>query len=225
VTAAKDTNSPQASEALAGLCALYWYPLYAYVRRRGHAPEDAQDLTQEFFARLLEKDGLRGVDRNKGKFRTFLLTCCQNFLANSQQHARAAKRGGGRPLISIGLEDAERRYGREPLDGLSPSALFERRWALTVVDEARELMKAEYQGTGREALFHGFLAGMTNEPDAPAYGDLARELALTESAIKKAAQRFRGRFAYHLRRQIAATVDGPDQVEEELHALMNILGS
>ena len=134
VLAARDRATPEAEGALADLCAAYWYPLYAFVRRKGHDPEHAADLTQEFFARLLEKDYLRSVDRSKGRFRSFLLAACTHFLANERDRATARKRGGGRPPVSIDVRDAEGRYLAEPAHGLTAERLFERRWALTLLE-------------------------------------------------------------------------------------------
>ncbi len=134
VLAARDRDTPEAEAALADLCAAYWYPLYAFVRRKGHDPEHAADLTQEFFARLLEKDYLRSVDRSRGRFRSFLLAACSHFLANERDRERARKRGGGRPPVSIDVRDAEGRYLAEPSHGLTAERLFERRWALTLLE-------------------------------------------------------------------------------------------
>src|SRR5436309_2659860 len=135
VVAAQDRGSPQAKEALSGLCGSYWYPLYAFIRRQGHSADKAQDLTQEFFARLLEKDFLAAVDREKGKFRSFLLAACKHFLANERDRVRAQKRGGGRQGLSLDFNSADRRYGLEPAHTLTPERLFERRWALTLLDQ------------------------------------------------------------------------------------------
>lgn len=226
VSAAQGPGSPAAVAALAELCRVYWYPLFAYIRRKGHAPEDAQDLTQELFARLLEGEALRGVERDKGRFRAYLLACCRNFLANERDRARAAKRGGGRPTVSIDLDDAERRYRNEPADrvSLSPELLFERRWALTLVDRTRDELEREYCSSGKGELFGPLMAGLDGGPGAPTYAEVARALGMNEPAVKKAAQRLRQRFAALLRRHVAATVSAPDEVEDEVRDLMAALG-
>jgi RNA polymerase sigma-70 factor (ECF subfamily) len=153
VLAAGQNDSPLAVEALEKLCRMYWYPLYAYVRRRGYGPDDAEDLTQEFSARLLEKNGLARADRAKGRFRSFLLGALNHFLADEKDRAEAKKRGGGRTLISWDQQNAEERFGAEPMDELSPEKIFERRWALSVLEQAATRLRNEYDAAGQAQLF------------------------------------------------------------------------
>jgi RNA polymerase sigma-70 factor (ECF subfamily) len=224
VLAARDRAEPGAADALASLCALYWYPLYAYVRRRGHDADAAHDLTQEFFARLLEKDFLAAVDRGKGKFRSFLLAACNHFLANEHDRARARKRGGGRPLLSLDAADAEGRYRAEPAGGLTPEKLFERRWALALLQQVMARLRAEFEARDKGRLFdhlRGFLVG----EKGPGYRQTANELGMTEGAVKVAVHRLRQRYRELLHEEIGRTVTGPEQVEEEVRDLFRALGS
>jgi RNA polymerase sigma-70 factor (ECF subfamily) len=214
--------APQSQEALASLCAAYWYPLYAYVRRRGHAPEEAQDLTQEFFTRLLEKDYLRVVDRAKGRFRSFLLTACQHFLSNERDRARAQKRGGDRLHVPL-IPDAEVRYAREPAHTLTPEKLFERRWALTLLDQVLIRLREEWQRAGKAPLFEALKTCLTGEKSAVPYAEVAAEQGMTEGAVKVAVHRLRRRYRELLRKAIERTVDEPSQVEEELRELFAAL--
>jgi RNA polymerase sigma-70 factor (ECF subfamily) len=220
VAAAKD---PAARQALAELCGLYWYPVYAFVRRGGHAAEDAADLTQGFFARLIEKAGIAGADPAKGRFRSYLLGACRHFLANEHDRAAAKKRGGGRVIGSLDFTDAERRYAAEPADGRTPEQIFERRWALTLLDGVLGSLRAEYASGGQEVLFDRLKASLTGE--AGPHADLAAELGLTEGAVKVAAHRLRRRYRDRLRAAIAETVATPDDVEAEIRDLFAALGS
>ncbi len=225
IAAARDGAAPAAREALAALCTAYWYPVYAHVRRQGFGPEQAQDLTQEFFARLLERDFLEAADPDKGKFRSFLLAACRNFVANQRDHDRALKRGGGRQPLSLDFDAAERRYAREPSHALTPERLFKRRWALTLLDGVLDRLRAEYQGAAKANLFDrlkGFLAG-----DRPAvrYQQIAAELGMTEGAVKVAVHRLRQRYRELVRDEIARTVETPEQVDDEIRALFVAFGS
>ena len=224
VLAARDRAEPGADEALAGLCSLYWYPLYAYVRRRGHGADEAHDLTQEFFARLLGKDFLAGVDRGKGKFRAFLLAACSHFLANERDRVRAKKRGGGRAILSLSAADAEGRYSAEPADALTPEKLFERRWALALLQQVMTRLRDEFEAKGKGRLFdrlRGFLVG----EKGAGYRQAANELRLSEGAVKVAVHRLRQRYRELLHEEIARTVGAAEEVEEEIRALFAALGS
>ncbi len=224
VLAARDRAEPGARDALASLCALYWYPLYAYVRRRGHGPDDSHDLTQEFFGRLLEKDFLANVDRGKGKFRSFLLAACTHFLANERDRVRAKKRGGGRAIVSLDATDAEGRYRTEPADDLTPEKLFERRWALALLQQVMGRLRAEFEAKGKDRLFdrlRGFLVG----DKGGGYRRAADELGLSEGAVKVAVHRLRQRYRELLHEEIGRTVTAPEEVEEEIRALFTALGS
>jgi RNA polymerase sigma-70 factor (ECF subfamily) len=223
IARARDPDAREAREALAALCRTYWYPLYAYVRRKARAGEDALDLTQGFFAHLLGKNALTAADRARGKFRTFLRACCDHYLANQRDAARARKRGGGRPPLSLDRRSAEERYRPEPAGSATPQELFERDWALALLEATFLLLQREYEQADRSALYGLLRPALTADPDAPSYADLAARLGMTEGAVKKAAQRLRARYGELLRQQLAATVDGPEQVEEELRSLFTAL--
>jgi RNA polymerase sigma factor (sigma-70 family) len=210
----------QADAALADLCRLYWYPLYAYVRRRGHDAAEAEDLTQAFFARLLEKNGLASVTPTRGRFRSFLLSACQNFLANERERANALKRGGGRV---VSLDDADARYRREPDHDETPERLFERRWALELLDQTLRRLREEYEAGGKARLFDAVKGTLTGDAAAP-YADLAGELGMTEGAVKTAAHRLRGRYAELLREEIGETVETPAEIDDEVRALFRAVG-
>lgn len=223
VLAASDRAAPQADGALAALFAAYWYPLYAFIRRQGHDPDRAADLTQGFFTRLLEKEGLRSVDPSKGRFRAFLLAACKHFLANEHDREVARKRGGGRSSISIDLRDAEGRYLSEPCHDLTPERLFERRWALTLLDESLDQLGREFHQGGKGALFERLKFLLTGVDGAASYAQLGAASGMTEAAVKKAAQRLRGRYREILRERIARTVEDPGQVDDEIRTLFGSL--
>jgi RNA polymerase sigma-70 factor (ECF subfamily) len=225
VLAARDRSAPEARAALAALCTTYWYPLYAFVRRKGHDAERAADLTQEFFARLLEKDYLQSVDPSKGRFRSFLLAACSHFLANQRDWADARKRGGGRPLVSIDVRDAEDRYRAEPAHDLTAERLFERRWALTLLEDVLDRLGFEFHRAGKGAFYDRLKVILVGAEEAISLSQVGRELGMTEAAVKKAAQRLRERYRELLRERIATTVEDPGQVEDEIRELFAILGS
>jgi RNA polymerase sigma-70 factor (ECF subfamily) len=225
VVAAQDQTSPQAREALAELCTAYWYPIYAFIRRQGHDADQAQDLTQEFFARLLETDFLGTVDREKGKFRSFLLACCKHFLANEHDRAHAQKRGGDRVLISVDFQVAESRYGLESSHTLTPEKLFERRWALTLLDQALARLREEFALAGRSKLFDSVKIFLTGEKSKQSYGQVAEALHMSEGTIKVTVHRLRRRYRELLRAEIARTLDDPGQVEAEIRELFALFSS
>src|SRR5262245_10616359 len=225
VAAARDPASPQAREARAALCQTYWYPLSAYLPRQVGSADEAEELTQEFFARLLEKDFLAGVDRARGKFRAYLLACCKHFLANQRDYTRARKRGGGRAVLSVDWQSAATRYAAEPADPRTPEALFERRWALTLLEQALGALRAEYAARGKGEVYERLKGVLAASSDTPPYAEIGRQLGMTEGAVKKAAQRLRQRYRELIRAHIAATVDDPSQVEDEVRALFAALGS
>jgi RNA polymerase sigma-70 factor (ECF subfamily) len=225
VLAAGDPASPQAHEALATLCQTYWYPLYSYVRRQGHDPDHAQDLTQEFFARLLEKDFLGQIDRERGRFRSFLLAACKHFLANERDRARAQKRGGGRQPLSLDLRTAEDRYRLEPAHTATPDRLFERRWAITLLTEVLNQLRTEFAGTDRGPWFDRLKAFLTGEKAETSYQQTAAELGMTVGAVKVAVHRLRRRYRELLREEIARTMNAQDDVDEEIRHLFTALGS
>lgn len=213
-------DAGQARSALARLCEGYWFPLYAFVRRRGHASHDAQDLTQAFFTHLLEKHGLGRVDPEQGRFRTFLLAALKNFLANEWDKTQALKRGGGHTIMALEQATAEARYLREPCHELTPERLFERQWALTLLDQVLTSLRAEYHAAGNGDLFEELKSVLGG--GAHTYAALATRLGKTEGAIKVAAHRLRHRYRALMRAQIAQTVTDAD-VDEELRHLLTIM--
>jgi RNA polymerase sigma factor (sigma-70 family) len=223
VMAAGDSASPRSREALAELCQTYWYPLYAYARRRGKSSEEAQDLAQEFFTRLLEKEGLRGVDPRKGRFRSFLLTSFKNFIVDEGIRASAKKRGGGKAPVSIDLETAEGRYALEPAHEETPEKIFERRWVMTLLQRAMERFREEHRRSNRERVFEQLQVYLTGERGAVPYAQTARALGMSEVSIKVAIHRFRRRFHSVLREEIAQTVGSEEEVQDELRYLFSAL--
>lgn len=219
VLAAGRGESCESRRALAGLCETYWYPLYAYVRRRGYRAEEAQDLTQEFFARLLEKDSLKAADPGRGRFRSFLLASLKNFLAKQWRRAAAQKRGGGRTPISLDFKSAESRYGLEPSHELTPEKIYRRRWALTLLQQVLGRLRGEYDRRGKLPLFDQLKEHLTGQQGTVPYGQIAGRLKLTEGAVKVAAHRLRRRCRELLREEIAQTVARPQEVDEELREL------
>ena len=208
-----------ATAALERLCRTYWYPIYAFVRRRGADQHEAEDLTQAFFAFLLEKDTLKKVDRQKGKFRTFLLAALTNFLANEWDKRQTLKRGGQRQIISLDEAAAEGLYLREPTDSLTPEKLFERRWASTVVEQVLARLKQEYVEGGKADLFAKLESALTGEVAAGAYAEWASALGTSEGAVKVALHRIRRRFGELLRSEIAHTVSSPEEIDDEIRHL------
>jgi len=225
VAAAGRGDTPSARDALEQLCGSYWYPLYAFVRRRSTAPDDALDLTQGFFARLLEKRDLSRADRGRGRFRSFLLAALKHYLANQRDRERAEKRGGGAPVLSLDAASAEGRFQSEPADERTPEASFERTWALVVLERALDRVRDEYRRAGRGALFGALEARLIDAPGGRPYAELAAELDLTEGAFKVAVHRARRRFREELRREIAETLADPADVDDELRDLFEALGA
>lgn len=223
VLAAGHRSLPDSQQALELLCRSYWFPLYAYVRRRVSDVQLAQDLTQGFFAALLEGDSLRTADRDRGRFRSFLLTSFKNFLANEWDKARAQKRGGGCKTIPLDLDSAEHRYSLEPVDELSPERLYDRQWALALLDEVLTNLRDECTTKGKGKQFQTLKPFLTGDGAPAGYKDAARELATSEAAAKVAAHRLRQRFREILRTRIAATIADPADAEDEIRALMATL--
>lgn len=223
VLAAGDSVSPHSEEALARLCERYWYPVYAYVRRHGNSPHDSQDLTQAFFARLFERKLLRHVDREGGRFRSYLLTALKNFLCDEWEKGQAQKRGGGRRVLSIDEHRAEERYRIEPVERLDPERLFERRWALTLLEQALERLEKEYRTSGRSEWFHQLRGVLLAEADTSCYAEIARVLNSSVGAVKVAVHRMRRSFRQILRDEISQTVSCGEEVDEELRHLFSVL--
>jgi RNA polymerase sigma factor (sigma-70 family) len=219
VAAAGRKESAEARAALAELCQTYWYPLYAYARGRLARPDDAQDLTQDFFAQLLEKDYLQDADPRRGKFRSFLLTAFQRFLAKEHARSTAQKRGGHRRPLSLEFQHGEHRYRHEPADLTTPETLYERRWALTLLEQALARLRQEFTASGKERLFEALKGTLTGDGTDEPYERIGRDLGLSESAIKTAAHRMRRRFRELLRAEVAQTVAAPEEVEDELRDL------
>lgn len=223
VLAAAENDDASGREALAKLCKVYWYPLYAFVRRQGLGPHDAQDLTQEFFVRLLEKNYLGDVDRRKGKFRSFLLAALKHFLSKEWARAKTAKRGGGHKLVSLDAFDAEDRYRREPEDDATPEKLFERRWALTLLDRVLARLAEEHEAAGKLAMFEQLQGCLTGNSDLLPYAELADKLNTSEGAIKVVVHRLRQRYRKLLRDEIGQTVNDPADIDDEIRHLFSAL--
>ena len=216
------SDTTRAQEALAQLCQTYWYPLYAYVRRRGYSPEDAEDLTQGFFARLLELNSLADVRREKGKFRSFLLASLNHFLSDEWDRVRAQKRGHSQ-VISLDTDAAETRFGREPADTATPEKLFERQWAMTLLEAVVKRLQSEYESAGKGVLFMALRFSIMGEKSDVPYTQLAKEVGLSEEALRVAVHRLRQRYRQMLRDEIAQTVATPAEVDDEIRHLFQAL--
>jgi len=212
-----DTQS--AGDALADLCATYWYPLYAFVRRRGFRPDEAADLTQSFFASLLERGSLGDADRSRGRFRNFLLGALDHFLANEWRREQAQKRGGGRDALPFDFDAGEQRFLREPVDELTPERAFERRWAFTLLDQVLNRLRDEYVHAGKPELFDHLHDCLLGDASAVSHAAIGERLGMTAGAVKIAAHRLRRRCRDLLRAEIAQTVASPEEVEDELREL------
>ncbi|HEY3380895.1 MAG TPA: sigma-70 family RNA polymerase sigma factor [Vicinamibacterales bacterium] len=223
VVAAGQAATATSSEALAQLCETYWYPLYAYVRRWGFDADEAQDLTQEFFARVIERHYLRDADPNRGRFRSFLLASLKHFLANERDRISAVKRGGRVTLVPLEIDTAEGRYSLEPADAETPESIYQRRWALTLLDRALARLRDEFHAAGKGALFGRLEGHLTGDQEALPYAELAQRLGMTEGAVKVAMHRARRRFGALLREEIGETVSTPDAVDGEIRELFRAL--
>ena len=229
VVSAGQSRSTQSRRALAVLCENYWFPLYAFVRRSGRSAEDAQDLTQEFFVRLLTENYLAVADRQQGRFRSFLLGAMKHFLANQRRRQAAQKRGGAATVLSLDFDGGEHRYGQiEPSTNLTAERLYEKRWAMTLLDLVLGRLREEFRVAGKLELFDvlkQFLAGGGKHDGSPTYLDVGKQLGMSEAAVKTAVHRLRRRYRKLLKDEIAQTVDGHGSLEEELRDLMAALGS
>jgi RNA polymerase sigma factor (sigma-70 family) len=223
LNAARGGSHPQAAKAMAELCQIYWYPLYAFIRRQGHQTHEAEDLTQEFFARLIEKEYLEGVDPGKGKFRSFLLMALKRFLANEWDRKQAQKRGGGRAVFPLDAALADSRYGPEPADDLTPEKLYERQWALAVLEHVLAGLRDEYAADGKAALFDGCKGFLTAGEISKSQAEIAAELGMTDGAVKVAIHRLRRRYRERLRQEIADTVASAEEIDEEIQYLLRCL--
>jgi DNA-directed RNA polymerase specialized sigma24 family protein len=225
VAHAGNPSDPEARAALEGLCRDYWYPLYAFVRRRGFGPDDASDLVQGFLANLLERRDLAGADPERGRFRSFLRAACAHFLAHRRERDRALKRGGGKRLISIDAPAAERRYGREPAHDLTPERLFERRWALDLLGHVVARLEVEAARSGKVELFTRLRPMLEGDDQAESYSAVGTAVGLSEGAVKVAAHRLRARYREVLREEVGRTVNDPDDVDAELSDLITSLAN
>jgi RNA polymerase sigma factor (sigma-70 family) len=223
VIAAGRVDSTRARDALEKLCQSYWYPLYVFVRRSGRNPHDCEDLVQAFFAQCLEKNYLGAADQAKGRFRSFLLIALKRFLANEWDKERARKRGGGTWSISLDALTAEQRYALEPAERLSADHLFERRWAMTLLENVLTRLREEQTAAGKGAAFELLKDALTSGARGTPYGELAQRLGLTEGAVKVTVHRLRQRYRELLEVEIANTVASPDEVAEERRYLLSVL--
>jgi RNA polymerase sigma factor (sigma-70 family) len=223
VLAARDGSDTEARAALESLCQTYWQPLYAYIRHQGNDPETARDLTQGYFAELLDKDFLADVDPDKGRFRSFLLASLRHYLSHQRDHDRALKRGGGTLTLSLDTSVGERGYAVRAAPEMSPEAVFEYRWAMTVMERAMDKLRRDAEGAGRRDQFERLLPYLTGGRTTVPYREVAAEMQLTESAIKSAVQRLRKKLGQCLRQEIAETVANPEDVDEEVRHLLSIV--
>jgi len=217
------SQSPAAQAALETLCCAYWKPLYAFVRREGHQFEEAEDLTQEFFARLLARRDFDAVRREKGRLRSYLLVSLKHFLANERDRSKAIKRGRGERPISLDEIQAHRRLALEPVESLTADQIYERQWAMAVLDQVLARLEADYRANGRGLLFDRLKVLLANEPNHPSQAEIADELGMTENAVKQAFHRMRVRYRELLREQIAHTIATPEELEDELRHLIAVL--
>jgi RNA polymerase sigma factor (sigma-70 family) len=225
VVRAVDVSDEVSQQALERLCRCYWPAVHAFICRRGYAPEDAKDLTQAFFARLLEKEWLRAADATKGRFRTFLLTALIRFLAHERERADAIKRGGGVSPLSLDVPESEPGAVREPADSATPELAFERRWAETLLDRVLERLRAEFDAGGRSGRFEELKVFLTEDRGETSYAEVAARLGLSESAVKSGIHRLRQRYGELVREEIADTVESPDEIEAEIRHLVHVLGT
>jgi RNA polymerase sigma-70 factor (ECF subfamily) len=223
ILAAGDRKSPHADEALAVLCSAYWSPVYAYIRRLGYPVDQAEDLTQAFFTRLLEKEFLAAVDRGKGRFRAFVMACVRHFLSNEQDRQRAHKRGGGRTFLSFNFADAENRYEQELADNVTPERIYERQWAMILLDQVLNRLRDEWVSAGRGRLFDTLKSVLTGEYRSTRYAAIAAQFGITVGTLKVAVHRLRQRYRELLREEIARGVDDPAEVDEEIRQLFAAL--
>jgi len=225
ILAASDSASTQHEPALSSLCQTYWFPLYAYLRRRGYDSHQAEDYTQGFFAGILERKGLQRADPKYGKFRSFLLASLKNFLADEWDHTQAQKRGGDKKVLSLDFDAAASRYNREPVHNMSPEKLFERSWALTVLTRAMDRLKAESAVSDKQQLFDCLKVYLVAEKGTVTYKEIAGEFGMTEAAVRVAAHRFKQRFHELVREEIAQTVADRNYIDEEIKELFAALAS
>jgi len=224
IVSAAGCHSLDSAGALNELCGAYWFPVYAFIRRRGYSPEAAEDLSQEFFARVLEHDTLSGARRERGKFRSFLLASLTNFLSNEWDRSQAQKRGGGMTTLSLDFGAGEARYHHEPCHDITPEALFERRWAIAVLDRVLAHLREEHSHKGQAAQFDRLQVFLTGDQDHGSYDEVARSLKLSEGAVRTAVHRLRRRYGELVRQELEGIVGDPGEVEGEIRFLLAALG-
>jgi RNA polymerase sigma factor (sigma-70 family) len=220
VFAAGEKSDARSAESLATLCEMYWYPVYAFIRRQGYRPEECADLTQEFFARVLEKNYFQDADPARGRFRVFLCASIRHFLSNERDRARTLKRGGNQPPISIGVETAEGTYQLEPRDDLTPEKLFDRRWALIMLERVLGRLRDTHVSAGKSEMFDRLKGFLTGDSAGVPYADVAEALGMTEGAVKVAVHRLRRHFRDTLIQEIAETVLDPADINAEIEYLL-----
>jgi DNA-directed RNA polymerase specialized sigma24 family protein len=223
VVAAGHRGSEEAEAALEQLCSQYWIPVFAFVRSQGHSVEESEDLTQSFFTHLVEKEVLHAADQNRGRFRSFLLAGCRNFLSNERDRMLAAKRGAGRTPLSIDAAAAEARYQRALAHEETPERLYDRQWCLTLLAQVLDDLREEYVAGGKQRLFDRLRGFLTIGDDAGSHAEAARDLEMSIAAVKVAVHRLRRRYRHALREHVAATVATPDEIEDERRYLLNSL--
>jgi RNA polymerase sigma-70 factor (ECF subfamily) len=223
VLKAGKNDTTRAQAALSSLCQTYWFPLYAHARRRRYNPHDAEDLTQEFFARLLERHALAWADPERGRFRSFLLAAMNNFLATEWEKARAQKRGAGRQVLSLDLAAAEERFDLEPADDATPDKAFDKQWALALLDEVLNKLESEYQREGKQVLFAALRPTLAGARESQPYAELSASLGMSQSAVKVAVHRLRRRCRDMVRQEIAHTVASPGEIDSEMRHLFAAL--
>ena len=224
VLVATQAGTPQADQALATLCEKYWYPLYAFARRQGCSPHDAEDLTQAFFLHLLEKNSLAAADQARGRFRSFLLTAMRHFLINEWHRGQARKREGRHILVPLDADIAETRYVAEMADNARPEKLYDRNWAWALLDRVLARLRADEEAVGRGALYEQLKPALMGERLTLSYGEMAAGLKTTEEALRMAAVRLRRRFLKMLREEVSPTVASPEEIDEEIRHLLASLG-
>ena len=223
IVSAGDEHSPQQADALSQLCQTYWYPLYAFARRQGASPHDAEDLIQEFFARLLERNYLDRADPNKGKFRWFLLGALKHFLSNQRERERTAKRGGNQIHIPLDQIVAEKRYQLEPSTNLNAEKLFERTWAMTLLARVREQLREHYEKAGKLGRFERLESFLPGDQKKRSYTEVAQELGVSEGALRVELHRLKATYRAILRAEIAHIVSAPTEIDEELRHLIEVM--
>jgi RNA polymerase sigma-70 factor (ECF subfamily) len=223
VLRAGHSQTTEAGEALAKLCKIYWYPLYVFARRQGQNSEDARDLIQGFFERVIEKHYLQAAEQEKGRFRSFLLILLKRFMANEQDRANRLKRGGGCAVISLDQTDTEARYLKVPADEMSPEKAYDRSWALTLLEQVNKRLEQEFATAGKAGIFRELSVFLTGEAAEHTYAELGQKLGLSEANVKVSVHRLRQRYRELLRLEIANTVSSPEAIDDEIRDLFAVL--